>query len=100
MAEINTLSRTLQEQRLSALEATALLRTVMEEINIAIFAFDAERKLRLANHAAQILLAKPAERILGRDAAEIGLTACLEGEAARLLDLPCAGASGCWGMRR
>ena len=32
MAEINTLSRTLQEQRLSALEATALLRTVMEEI--------------------------------------------------------------------
>ena len=40
MAEINTLSRTLQEQRLSALEATALLRTVMEEIEVAIFAFD------------------------------------------------------------
>src|SRR5262245_33643375 len=31
MAEINVLSRTLQDQRLSALEATALLRTVMEE---------------------------------------------------------------------
>jgi len=85
MAEINTLSRTLQEQRLSALEATALLRTVMEEINIAIFAFDGERKLRLANHAAQLLLAKPAERILGRDAAELGLAECLEGDAARLL---------------
>src|SRR5205814_5962107 len=56
MAEINTLSRTLQDQRLSALEATALLRTVMEEINIAIFAFDAEGKLRLANHAGQVLL--------------------------------------------
>lgn len=100
MAEINTLSRTLQEQRLSALEATALLRTVMEEINIAIFAFDSDRKLRLANHAAQLLLGKPAERILGRDAAEIGLADCLEGESARLLQVSFPGASGRWGMRR
>lgn len=100
MAEINTLSRTLQDQRLSALEATALLRTVMEEINIAIFAFDAERKLRLANQAAQLLLGKPAERILGRDAGEIGLAECLEGEAARLLTLSFPGGNGRWGMRR
>src|SRR6266700_1504586 len=40
LAEINILSSTLQEQRLGALEATALLRTVMEEIDVAIFAFD------------------------------------------------------------
>src|SRR4051812_40498951 len=100
MAEINTLSRTLQEQRLSALEATALLRTVMEEINIAIFAFDGDRKLRLANHAAQLLLAKPAERILGRDAADIGLAECLEGDPARLLQVSFPGTAGRWGMRR
>jgi two-component system nitrogen regulation sensor histidine kinase NtrY len=100
MAEINTLSRTLQEQRLSALEATALLRTVMEEINIAIFAFDSERKLRLANHAGQLLLGRPAERILGRGAAEIGLADCLEGDPARLLQLTFPGTSGRWGMRR
>jgi two-component system nitrogen regulation sensor histidine kinase NtrY len=100
MAEINTLSRTLQEQRLNALEATALLRTVMEEINIAIFAFDAEQKLRLANHAGQLLLRKPAERILGRDAADIGLAECLTGEHARLLTLSFPGGSGRWGMRR
>src|SRR4051812_1181011 len=100
LTEINTLSRTLQDQRLSALEATALLRTVMEEINIAIFAFDGERKLRLANHAGQLLLGKPAERILGRDAGEIGLAGCLEGEGARLLDISFAGGAGRWGMRR
>src|SRR5688572_2956153 len=100
MSEINTLSRTLQEQRLSALEATALLRTVMEEINIAIFAFDGDRKLRLANHAAQLLLGKPAERILGRDAAELGLADTLEGDHARLLQLTFPGANGRWGMRR
>src|SRR3954471_9776426 len=100
MAEINTLSRTLQDQRLSALEATALLRTVMEEINIAIFAFDAEHRLRLANHAGQVLLGKPAERILGRDAGEIGLGEALEGEPARMLHVTFPGGAGRWGMRR
>ncbi len=100
LAEINTLSRTLQAQRLSALEATALLRTVMEEINLAVFAFDEEGKLRLANHAAQLLLGKPAERILGRDAAELGLAECLAGEPARLLPMTFPGGSGRWGMRR
>ena len=100
MAEINVLSRTLQDQRMSALEATALLRTVMEEINIAIFAFDSDRKLRLANHAAQLLLGKPAERILGRDASDIGLAECLGGEPARMLNISFAGGTGRWGMRR
>jgi len=100
MAEINTLSRTLQAQRLSALEATALLRTVMEEINIAIFAFDDDRKLRLANHAGQLLLDKPAERILGRAAAEIGLAETLVGAPARMLTMAFPGATGRWGMRR
>jgi nitrogen fixation/metabolism regulation signal transduction histidine kinase len=99
-AEINILGRTLQEQRLSALEATTLLRTVMAEINIAIFAFDDGHRLRLANQAAQVLLGKPAERLLGREAAEIGLADCLEGEPARLLTRTFAGGSGRWGMRR
>lgn len=100
MSEINTLSRTLQEQRLSALEATALLRTVMEEIEVAIFAFDSDAKLRLANHAGQLLLKKPAERILGRDATELGLADCLTGEPARLLSITFPGKTGRWGMRR
>jgi len=100
MSEINMLSRTLQEQRLSALEATALLRTVMEEIEVAIFAFDSDGRLRLANHAGQLLLGKPAERILGREAAEIGLGECLTGEPARLLTTTFASGGGRWGMRR
>src|SRR5690606_18854431 len=60
MAEINSLGVILQEQRLGALEATALLRTVMEEIDVAIFAFDSDRILRLVNRAGQELLATPA----------------------------------------
>src|SRR5262247_492755 len=41
MLEVNALRETLREQRFGALEATALLRTVMEEIDVAIFTFDA-----------------------------------------------------------
>ncbi len=51
MVEVNALSETLREQRLGALEATALLRTVMEEIDLAIFTFDQDKKLRLVNRA-------------------------------------------------
>lgn len=100
MSEINMLSGILQEQRLGALEATALLRTVMEEIDVAIFAFDANETLRLVNRAGQELIAQPAERILGRHAAELGLADCLAGETTRVLTRTFAGGTGRWGMRR
>ncbi|MEO6874781.1 MAG: ATP-binding protein [Opitutaceae bacterium] len=100
MTEINTLSHTLQEQRLGALEATVLLRTAMEEIEVAIFAFDNDGRLRFANHAGQLLLDKPAERILGRNATELGLAECLTGDPGRLLTTTFASGRGRWGMRR
>src|SRR3954469_18484720 len=100
LAEINLLSGTLQEQRLGALEATALLRTVMEEIDVAIFAFDANETLRLVNRAGQELIAQPAERILGRHAVDLDLADCLTGEGTRVLSRTFAGGAGRWGMRR
>src|SRR5262249_56200093 len=62
MLEVNFLGQILREQRLGALEATALLRTVMAEIEVAIFAFDSDHKLRLVNRAGEKLLAQPAQR--------------------------------------
>jgi two-component system nitrogen regulation sensor histidine kinase NtrY len=100
MSEINMLSGVLQEQRLGALEATALLRTVMEEIDVAIFAFDANETLRLVNRSGQELIAQPAERILGRQASDLDLTDCLTGDATRVLSRTFAGGTGRWGMRR
>jgi PAS domain S-box-containing protein len=100
MSEINMLSGVLQEQRLGALEATALLRTVMEEIDVAIFAFDANETLRLVNRAGQELIAQPAERILGRQAADLDMTDCLTGDDTRVLSRTFAGGTGRWGMRR
>ena len=71
MREVNTLGSTLREQRLGALEATTLLRTVMREIDVAIFAFDEHQRLRLVNRAAERLLAAQPEKLLGQTADEI-----------------------------
>jgi len=100
MIEVNALSETLRQQRLGALEATALLRTVMEEIDLAVFTFDNNNKLRLVNRAAERLLARPQERLLGFTAEELGLGACLDGEPARTMELAFPGGSGRWGLRR
>ena len=64
MHQVNAMSATLRAQRLGALEATTLLRKVMEEIDVAVFAFDGEQRLRLVNRAGERLLKQPAERIL------------------------------------
>jgi nitrogen fixation/metabolism regulation signal transduction histidine kinase len=100
LAEINALGATLQEQRLGALEATALLGKVVEEIDVALFAFDGDRTLRLVNRAGERLLAQPADRLVGRRADELGLTACLGAEDSRLLDLTFPGGTGRWELRR
>ena len=100
MFEVNALSETLREQRLGALEATALLRTVMEEINLAVFAFDHAQRLRLVNRAGERLLAQPIERLLGRTSAELGLAECLQGPPTRTLTMTFPGGIGRWGMRR
>lgn len=100
MVEVNALGETLRQQRWGALEAIALLRTVMEEIDVAIFTFDNRDKLKLVNRAAERLLARPSERLLGFTAAELGLAMCLEGPPARTMELSFSGGSGRWGMRR
>jgi len=71
--ELNSLGQTLREQRLGALDATSLLRKVMEEVEVAVFVFDPERRLRLVNRAGEKVLARPAERLLGMGAKELGL---------------------------
>lgn len=98
--EMNALSSTLREQRLGALEATALLRKVMGEIDVAVFTFDEQQRLRLVNRAGERILAQPAERLLGHSAAELGLLECLTGEIARTAQLTFPGATGRWDVRQ
>ncbi len=99
-AEINSLGDALREQRLGALEASALLTTAIEEMDAAIFTFDDRQRLRLANRGAEQLLARPVEQLLGRTAQELGLLSCLEGESARVVSMTFPGALGRFGVRR
>jgi nitrogen fixation/metabolism regulation signal transduction histidine kinase len=100
MREVNTLGSTLREQRLGAMEATTLLRTVMREIAVAIFAFDEKQRLRLVNRAGERLLAAPAERLLGQTASELQMEMCLDGPAVTTLQTVFPGGAGRWGVRR
>lgn len=100
MREVNALGDTLRGQRLSALEATTLLRKVMEEIDVAVFAFDGEQRLRLVNRAGERLLAQPGERLLGCQADELGLAPSLTGEPTRTVEIAFPGAVGRYELRR
>jgi hypothetical protein len=46
VAEVKALRKTLKEQRLGAVEETALLENVMQEIDVAVFAFDLHQSLK------------------------------------------------------
>jgi two-component system, NtrC family, nitrogen regulation sensor histidine kinase NtrY len=100
LLEVNSLGETLRQQRLGAFEATALLRTIMSEIDVAIFTFDPERHLRLINRAGETLLGKPMDKLLGRTAQELGLQACFSADDDEPLTLNFPGGSGRWGIRR
>ena len=103
LLEANELGETLREQRLGALEATALLRTVMYEIEAAVFAFDEKQRLRLVNRAGEKLLAQPSARLLGRTVTELGLAACLERKNehdGQTIQMVFPGGVGRWGVRR
>ncbi len=98
--EANALADLLRGQRLGVIEATALLRTVMAEIDAAVFTFDdATGTLVFVNRGGERLLDEPAERLVGRHAAALGLQDCLEGETPRVLDQRGAYANR-WELRR
>jgi PAS domain S-box-containing protein len=98
--ESNLLGETLRSQRLGAMEATALLRTVMSEIDVAVFAFDGNDRVRLANRAGERLLGQPVERLLGRTAEQVGLADTLHGASPRTMDVTFPGGAGRWEVRR
>jgi len=100
MHQVNAMSETLQQQRLSALDATTLLRQVMKEIDVAVFAFDSDQRLRLVNRAGEKLLAQHAERMMNQQAAALGLAEYLVEDTPQVLRTAFPGGSGIWGARR
>jgi nitrogen fixation/metabolism regulation signal transduction histidine kinase len=100
MTEVNALSAILQSRKFEAIEATALLRTVLEEIDAAIFAFDSESHLRFANRAGERLLSAEEGSLNGVTADAIGLGDLLEAVDLHAIDRIFPGRSGRWDVRR
>jgi PAS domain S-box-containing protein len=100
MREVNELAAALHDQRLGAIEASALLRTVMVEIDVAVFSFDAAGTLRIVNRAGERLLGGTTEQLVGKPAEMLGLAACLDGETPRTTELAFPGATARWEVRR
>jgi two-component system, NtrC family, nitrogen regulation sensor histidine kinase NtrY len=97
--ELNGLADLLSRHRTGAIEATALLERVVEEVDIPIFAFDPSAALRLVNPAGEKLLHRNSAQLLGSPASQLGLENCLSCENETLVSL--AFASGArWFVRR
>jgi len=98
--EVNALADLLADQRIRAIEATALLRRVVEEIDAPLFAFDPDRVLQLVNPAGEKILQQAAVRLLGRTADEIGLADCLNAANEALVPLPAGSSNARWLVRK
>src|ERR1044072_2720812 len=85
------------------MEATALLRTVMAEIDVAVFAFDGEQRLQLVNRAGEKLLAQPSARLLRRTSQDLGLSERFNRRARsgrHTMQMVFPGGVGRWDIRR
>jgi PAS domain S-box-containing protein len=100
MREVNDLGSTLQRQRTEAVESTQLLTHVMEEIGVAVFAFDPTHKLLLVNRAGERLVGQSSEPLEGAAASALGFDEYLTGEPRRLIDRAFGGRRGRYEVRR
>jgi two-component system nitrogen regulation sensor histidine kinase NtrY len=98
--EVNALASLLADQRVRAIEATTLLRRVVERVDAPLFAFGPSQILRLVNPAGEKLLQRAAGQLLGRTAAEIGLDPCLSAANDSLISLPAGNLSTRWLVRQ
>lgn len=100
MIEVNSLSSTLYDQRLEALEAGVLLQKVIADVDIALFAFDADRGLRLVNRAGAELFGQDRDALRGKSARELGLLEMLVEPSGRIVSHVFPSGAGRWEIRR
>jgi nitrogen fixation/metabolism regulation signal transduction histidine kinase len=89
--EINALADTLQAQRVGALEAVALLRRVIAEMDAPVLAFDQETRLRLLNPAAERAFSIEPAKHLGKTATDLNLTGLLDEPSETVVQLDTQG---------
>lgn len=100
IAKVNLLSETLRTERLRAEEASALLNKVLDEVDVAVLAFDENTMLRLANKPARALLQLSLETLEQVPAAQLGLSEYLTGAHERIEHRSYPGGQGRYEIHR
>lgn len=85
--EINALADLHQSQRVGSIEAAALFRRVIDELDAPVLAFDQPGRLRLINPAAERLFGVNAARDLGQSAESLHLEMLLNHPGDELLEI-------------
>lgn len=98
--QLNTLVDSLHRQRLQSLAAERLAENVVQTLDVAVFAFDAQQRLQLANPSALGLLQRRREQAIGRSATELGLDELLGADPEALREQVFPGAAGLWRLRQ
>ena len=98
--EVNALADMLSSEKVRTIEATALLRRVVDEIDAPLLAFDPATQLRLVNPAGEHLLRQNRTRMTGRKAAELGLQDCLSATNETVVELNVGESQARWLLRR
>jgi two-component system nitrogen regulation sensor histidine kinase NtrY len=98
--EVNALADMLSDEKIRAIEATALLQRVVDEIDAPLFAFDPASTLRLVNPAGEHLLRQSKSRMLGRSASDLNLQKCLVSDNESLVELDLKDSQARWLLRR
>ena len=98
--EVNQLAENLRVERLGAREASALLGKVIDVIDIAVFAFDADGRVRLVNPAGERLLGRRADSLRGSPAGPTGLAEFLDGPERQTVRHRFPIGHGQWEVRR
>jgi nitrogen fixation/metabolism regulation signal transduction histidine kinase len=98
--EVNALADMLSGQKVRAIEATALLQRVVDEIDAPLFAFDPNSVLRLVNPAGEHLMRQMRFRMLGRTAAELNLESFMTSDNESVVELNLSDSQARWLLRR
>jgi len=78
--ELNQLAESIHTQHLGDRESSALLSAILRELDVAVLAFDRDRRLVLLNPAAEALLGRSQAQAVGKTAGELGVEAWLRPE--------------------
>lgn len=98
--EVNALADMLADEKIRAIEATALLQRVVDEIEAPLFAFNPTSELVLVNPAGEHLLRQAKVRMLGRNVRDLSLEQCLTAENESVVELNLNGSQARWLLRR